>query len=297
MSAAALLSAATLASAQRMPGVQHATQGDGSGMLVVALLMIAPPMIMIALAKRWKRRGLDMYIRRIPGVDAIEDAVGRTVEMGRPMIFTFGLAGVGPLFFACLGVLSHIARMAARYSVRLFVPQRDVEVMAITQNAVRECYQAEGRLDGYHEDDVRYLSGEQFAFASGYMGIAHREKAAACFLFGSFAAESLILAEAGQQVGAIQVAGTVDNPQIPFFITTCDFTVIGEEVFAAGAYLSRDPVQRGSLRGQDIAKMLLLLCVIIGILTTTFDPLDMTGGMDWSPYSSSWAQWLLPPRG
>ena len=93
------------------------------------------------------------------------------------------------------------------------------------------------------------------------------------------------------------MAGTVDNPQIPFFITTCDFTVIGEEVFAAGAYLSRDPVQRGSLRGQDIAKMLLLLFVVIGILTTTFDPLDMTGGMDWSPYSSSWAQWLLPPRG
>ncbi|MCY3020440.1 MAG: hypothetical protein NTW87_15580 [Planctomycetota bacterium] len=290
------LSAAMLVAAQRMPGVQHAMQGDSYGMLLVALLMIAPPMIMIALAKRWKRRGLDMYIRRIPGVDAIEDAVGRTVEMGRPILFTFGLADVGPLFFACLGVLSHIARLAARYSVRLFVPQRDIEVMAITQNAVRECYQAEGRLDRYHEDDIRFLSGAQFAFASGYMGIAHREKAAACFLFGSFAAESLILAEAGQQIGAIQVAGTTDNPQIPFFITTCDFTVIGEEVFAAGAYLSHDPVQHGSLRGQDIAKMLLLLFIVIGILTTTFDPLDMTGGKDWSPYSSNWAQWLLPPR-
>ena len=184
-----------------MPGVQHATQGDGWGMLLSTFLMIAPPLIMIALARRWKRRGKDMYIRRIPGIDAIEDAVGRTVEMGRPMLFTFGLAGVGPLFFACLGVLSHMARMAARYSTRLFVPQRDVEVMAITQNAVRECYQAEGRQEAYHEDDVRFLSGEQFAFASGYMGIAHREKVAACFLFGSFAAESLILAEAGQQVG------------------------------------------------------------------------------------------------
>lgn len=281
--------------AARMPGVQHATQGDGWGMLLMAVLMIAPPLAMIAVARSWKRRGKDMYIRRIPGIDAIEEAVGRTVEMGRPMIFTFGLAGVGPLFFACLGVLTHIARLAARYTVRLFVPQRDVEVMAITQNAVRECYQAEGRLDAYHEDDVRFLSGEQFAFASGYMGIAHREKAAACFLFGSFAAESLILAEAGQQVGAIQVAGTMDNPQIPFFITTCDFTIIGEEVFAAGAYLSRDPVQRGSLRGQDIAKFLLLVFVVVGILMATFNPLDMTG--EWMPYRSYWAQWLLPPRG
>ncbi|MFH0940126.1 MAG: DUF6754 domain-containing protein [Planctomycetota bacterium] len=280
--------------ATRLPGVQHATQGDGWGMLIITALMIGPPLLMIALAQRWKRQGVDMYVRRIPGIDAIEDAVGRTVEMGRPILFSFGLASVGPLFFACLGVLSHIARMSARYGTRLFVPQRDVEVMAITQNAVRECYQGEGRLEAYRDEDIRYLSGEQFAFASGYMGIAHREKVAACFLFGSFAAESLILAEAGQQVGAIQVAGTTDNAQIPFFITTCDFTVIGEEVFAAGAYLSRDPIQRGSLRGQDIAKMLLLALILIGIVITTTNPLDITGGGDWNPYRSDWAHWLLP---
>lgn len=282
-----------LAAADSMPGIEHATQGGGWGMLFLTFLMVAPPLLFIALAKRWKRRGQDMYIRRISGIDAIEDAVGRTVEMGRPIIFTFGLAGVGPLFFACLGVLSHLARMAARYSVRLFVPQQDVEVMAITQNAVRDAYQAEGRQEAYREDDVRFLSSAQFAFASGYMGIVHREKVAACFLCGSFAAESLILAEAGQQAGAIQVAATADYAQIPFFITTCDYTIIGEEVFAAGAYLSRDPVQRGSLRGQDIAKLLLLLCILIGIAAATFNTLDMTG--DWAPYRSAWAQWLLPP--
>jgi hypothetical protein len=287
-----LLANPVFAVAARLPGVQHATQGDGWGMLLIVVLMIGPPLIMIAVARSWKRRGVDMYIRRIPGVDAIEEAVGRTVEMGRPMLFTFGQAGVGPLFFACLGVLTHISRMAARYATRLFVPQGDVEVMAITQNAVRETYQSEGRLDAYHEDDVRYLSGQQFAYASGYMGIAHREKVAACFLFGAFYAESLILAEAGQQVGAVQVAGTTNSEQIPFFITTCDFTIIGEEVYAAGAYLSRDPVQRGSLRGQDIAKMILLAFILIGICITTSTPLDMTG--DWIPYRSSWAQWLLP---
>jgi hypothetical protein len=277
------------------PGIQHATQDGGWGMPLMVVLLILPPLAAIAVAKRYKRQGRDMYIRRIPGIDAIEDAIGRTVEMGRPMMFTFGLATVNPLFFACLGVLNHVARKAARYATRLFVPQKDVEVMAITQASVRDCYQAEGKLESYHEEDIRFLSSEQFAFASGYMGIAHREKVAACFLFGQFAAESLILAEAGQQVGAIQVAGTMDNPQIPFFITTCDFTIIGEEVFAAGAYLSRDPVQRGSLRGQDVAKMILLVIILIGILSTTLGALDMTGA--WIPYRSGWAQWLLPPSG
>ncbi|MCY3020444.1 MAG: hypothetical protein NTW87_15600 [Planctomycetota bacterium] len=283
------------AAIEEMPGIEHASQDNGWGMLLMTILMIAPPMLAIALAKRWKRRGVEMFIRRIPGIDAIDEAIGRTVEMGRPILYTFGLSIVDPLFFASLGVLTHIARQAARYATRLFVPQNNVEVMAITQSAVRECYQREGRLDVYREDDIRFMSDEQFAFASGYMGLAHREKVAACFLFGSFAAESLILAEAGQQVGAIQVAGTTDSAQIPFFITTCDYTIIGEEVYAAGAYLSHDPVQRGSLRGQDVAKMILLTVIIVGIVAATANPWDLTG--DWMPYRSWWAHALVPPTG
>jgi hypothetical protein len=290
-----LLATPLLAAVEEIPGIEHAMQDEGWGMLVMAVLMIAPPMTAIALAKHWKRRGVEMYVRRIPGIDAIDEAIGRTVEMGRPMIYTFGLSGVDPLFFASLGVLTHIARQAARYASRLFVPQNNIEVMAITQSAVRECFQREGRLDAYHEEDVRFLSDDQFAFASGYMGLVHREKVAACFLLGSFAAESLILAEAGQHVGAIQVAGTTDNAQIPFFITTCDFTIIGEEVFAAGAYLSHDPVQRGSLRGQDVAKMILLCVMIAGVVIATANPWDMTG--DWMPYRSWWAHLLVPPSG
>ena len=281
-----------LIAAGEMPGVEHAMQDNGWGMLTLTALMIAPPLIAITVAHAWKRRGRDMYVRRIPGIDAIDEAIGRTVEMGRPILFTFGLVGLGPLFFACLGVLSHVARQAARYATRLFVPQNDVEVMTITQSAVRECFQHEGRLGSYHDEDIRFLSDEQFAFASGYMGMAHREKVAACFLFGSFAAEALILAEAGQQVGAIQVAGTTDNAQIPFFITTCDYTIIGEEVFAAGAYLSRDPVQRGSLRGQDGAKMILLALILAGFVATSLKFSDATG--DWSPYQTGLARWLLP---
>jgi len=290
-----VLAGPLLAAAEEIPGIEHAAQDDGYGMLAMAILMLAPPLVAIFLAQRWKRRGVEMYIRRIPGIDAVDEAIGRTVEMGRPMIYTFGLSGVDPLFFASLGVLTHIARQAAQYATRLFVPQFDVQVMAITQSAMRECFQREGRLDAFHEEDIRFLSDDQFAFASGYMGLVSREKVAACFLFGSFAAESLILAEAGQHVGAIQVAGTTDNAQIPFFITTCDFTIIGEEVFAAGAYLSHDPVQRGSLRGQDVAKMTLLAIMLVGILAATFSLWDMTG--DWMPYRSWWAQLLVPPSG
>ncbi len=76
-----------------------------------------------------------------------------------------------------------------------------------------------------------------------------REKPAAIFLLGYYYAEALMLAETGFSVGAIQIAGTDAQAQLPFFITTCDYTLIGEELYAASAYLSREPMLLGSLKG------------------------------------------------
>jgi hypothetical protein len=116
---------------------------------------------------------------------------------------------------------------------------------------------------------VRFLSDRQFAYASAMVGIINRERAASNFMFGIFAAESLILAEAGNQVGAIQVAGTPSTTQIPFFVAACDYTIIGDEYYAATAYLTREPVLLGSLVGQDYSKMILLGLVVTLLLFAT----------------------------
>jgi len=245
-----------------MPGVQHASLA----MWVLAVALLGPVFLFIWLARSGRR----LYIRRIPGIDAIEEAVGRATEMGRPVAFTTGLSGVGPLLFAVLGVFGRVVQLAARYSTGLFVAQNNPEVMAIVEQVMRDAYQAEGHPERFDLSMIRYLSGDQFAYASGYMGTVHREKAASCLLFGHFAAESLILAEAGQQVGAMQVAGTIDCTQVPFFLTSCDYTIIGEEVYAAGAYLSRDPVQLGSLRGQDVGKLIIYAIVFTGVAIATW---------------------------
>jgi hypothetical protein len=235
-------------------------------MYVLTILLLLPALLFIYMAKR----GKELYIRRIPGIDAIEEAIGRATELGKPMMFTTGLTRISALLFALLGILRHIAGKAAAYGCRLIVPQCDYEVMPICEETVREAFRAAGRLDRFNPRDIRFLSTDQFAFASGYMGIAHREGAASCFLFGHFAAESLILAEAGQQIGAMQVAGTATNTQVPFFLTSCDYTIIGEEVFAAGAYLSREPAQLGSVRGQDVSKLVILTVIFLGVVSATW---------------------------
>jgi hypothetical protein len=220
-------------------------------------------------------RGFKFSIRKIRAIKAIDEAVERAIESGRPVLFTSGMTGVGPLLYACLGILKHISINTARLGAKLFAPCIDPEVFIFTQSTVQSAYRQEGKINQYDDTTVRFLSDEQFAYASGYMGIAHREKVGAAFLFGTFAAESLILAEAGDQVGAMQIAGTTSNEQIPFFITTCDYTLLGEELFAAGAYFSNDPIQKSSLRAQDVCKVIILSLIIAGTIVATLSNLEI----------------------
>ncbi len=242
---------------------EHATIG-------ICILITA----IVALVLRYiaeARKGRDFFVRRIPGVDAIDEAVGKSVELGRPLSFTSGLTVVSPVLYACLGVLFHIARKAARYKVKLLLPQNDAQVMAIADDTVKDAYRLENRQSFFDAHNSRFLSDEQFAFAAGYSGMVQRENVGSAFLFGAFAGESLILAEAGQQIGAMQVAGSVSPEQVAFFVCTCDYTLIGEELFAASAYLTREPVQLGSLLGQDRAKLLFLVLILAGVGISTIN--------------------------
>jgi hypothetical protein len=117
---------------------------------------------------------------------------------------------------------------------------------------------------------IRYVAGEQFAYVAAVNGIMLREKPAACVYMGAFYAESLLLAETGFAAGAIQISGTANPEQLPFFIAACDYTLMGEELFAASAYLSKEPLLLGSLKGQDLIKILLVACIIIGVAFEVF---------------------------
>lgn len=243
---------------------------DHANLFVTVLLLLLAAGIVVTIVTA--QRGRIPFIRRISGLNAIDEAVGRATEMGRPILFSGGLAPISIVSLQALAVGSHVARYAARYGSRLIVPVCDQTMMPITEAVVREVYNTEGRPEAYRPEDVRYLSDRQFAYAAGVTGIMHRERVAATFLFGQFYAESLILAENGQAVGAIQVAGTPDLLQTPFFVVSCDYTIIGDEFYAASAYLSREPTQLGSLVGQDIGKALLFALIIAGVIWSSFVP-------------------------
>jgi hypothetical protein len=263
-------------------GVEHATPGAVGFLLVVFCILMY--------AIRRVAGGRIYFIRRIPGIDAINKAIGRATENGRPVVFSNGLTTMGPVAYACLGIFSHVVRRVVRLRNRFFAPQYQPDVMALAESVAAEACLAEKRPDALEPGSIQYLSDEQFAYASGYLGLVHRERAGAAFLMGEFAAESLVLAEAGQRIGATQVAGTVSPEQVPFFVATCDYTLIGEELFAASAYLTNEPVQVASLRAQDVAKLVFLAIIVVGVLIAT---VNSVAGTDIPNVSSlfSWSPW------
>ncbi len=230
---------------------------------IVILLICTAILVMIARS----RRGKHPYIRRIPGLDAVEEAVGRATEMGRPMLLVSGLGnGIDVVTLQALAILTTVARAAARFGNRIIAPVYKAEMIPVTEEAFREAYNAEGKPEDFRQEDIMFLTDRQFAFAAGVAGMIQREKVAATFLFGYFYAESLIMAENASQVGAIQVAGTVQTTQIPFLIAACDYVIIGDEFYAATAFLTREPTLLGSLVGQDMGKALMLVICIIGVI-------------------------------
>lgn len=216
------------------------------------------------------RSGKELFIRRLPGLDEVDNAVGRATEMGKPILYISGLSTVSDVAtIAAINILGEVAKKTAEYNTKLIVPCADPIVMAVEQEVVKEAYAEVGRPEAYNEDDVFYLTRSQFAYVAGVNGIMVRQRPATILYMGMFYAESLVLAETGASVGSIQIAGTDAVTQLPFFITSCDYTLIGEELYAASAYLSREPVLLGGLKGQDMFKFLVGVLLILGVVVAT----------------------------
>jgi hypothetical protein len=231
--------------------------------LVLSLVFFAMVLVFTRLAER----GADLFVRRIPGLTAVEEAVGRATEMGRPVLYVPGIGEIDDIqTIASLTILSHVAKITAEYETPLIVPTARSVVMSAAEEVVKEAYAEAGHPDNYNPDNIRYLSDAQFAFAGAVSGIMLRERPAANLYLGAFWAESLLFAETGFETKAIQVAGTANVSQLPFFVTACDYTLLGEELYAASAYLSKEPKLLGSLKGSDWMKVISIAIIVVGIV-------------------------------
>jgi hypothetical protein len=217
------------------------------------------------------KKGKSLKIRSIPGLEALDEAVGRATEMGKPILFSSGLGKMERVAtMASMNILGSVAEKIAEYNTPLLIPNYDPMVTTVAQEVVKESFTRTGHPESYKKENIYFVTQSQFGYVAAVDGIMLRERPATNLFLGTFEAESLILAETGNSIGALQIAGTDSTIQLSFFIVACDYTLIGEELFAASGYLTKDPLVLGSIKGQDFLKLIIGFLIIAGGILSTF---------------------------
>jgi len=234
------------------------------GVLLIIVLVGIYEATRIGSKRKLKTRG-------IPGLERIDGWIQEAAKLNRPVFFTPGTGGITTTdTLAGLALLEYVAKRCVDNNARIIVANSDPQVQQVTEEMVKSAYAKAGREKDYSPEMVRYITGRQFAFAAGVMGILRREKPAVNFFVGLFQAEALQIAETGRMDAIYQFGGTTNTDQLPFFTTTCDQTLIGEELYTAQGYLSSDPDAISKLVGNDAGKILAILIILAGVLLITF---------------------------
>lgn len=240
------------------------------GQLITVLMQLVFAGVLLYLINHARSGKKLAKIRRLAGLDALDEAIGRATEMGRPIMYFPGQDGLSNAqTLASFSVLEYVSKSCARYDTRLIAVCSAAAIYSVMEGIVHQSYVSSGAEDRYDPTSVRFLASGWGAFTSAAQGTMKREQIAAALYFGGFYAEAMLLSEVGSMLGAIQVASTANTGQLPFFIAACDYTLIGEELYAASAYLSTDPVMKANLVALDYGKIVTVIILVVGIVSAT----------------------------
>jgi hypothetical protein len=233
---------------------------------LVLLLLILPVLFFLTSRVRAGKTG---ELRALPGMEELPELVGRSAETGQPLHVSMGVSGVGGSTtaetWAGLTLLGQLADEAAACDTPLLVTVADATVLPIAQDILWRAYVRNGNPEGYDPTQVQLVAPDPMAYAAGVTGILERESLTANVMVGSFGDEYLLMGEAGARQGVYQIVGVADPRTLPFVRASADETLVGEEMFAGGAYTGRLPIQIASLLTEDWARW----AVIAGILVVT----------------------------
>ncbi|MBN1642020.1 MAG: hypothetical protein JXA09_12365 [Anaerolineae bacterium] len=240
---------------------------------ILAMLALAAVSLLVWLYT-WRARGGARYpLRRIPAYEAIRGFMDTIAERGKTVHLSLGSAGIGGeetvAVSAGLAVLRHLAEHGASLETAPIVTVADPVLLLVAQDTLYRAYERMGHASRYRSTDVRLVAPDAAAYAIGAQDLISDPGVDANVMVGALGDEYLLMGEAGAQRGIVQVAGSNAVNTHPFMVATADHVLVGEEMYAAGAYLSGDPAQVASLRVQDVLRVAIAGIIVLGIVVKT----------------------------
>jgi hypothetical protein len=220
-----------------------------------------------------KQPGQRFGLRPLHAYDAAREGLSRASETGRALHTSPGTGGVRAggsataSTLAGMTVVESMARASAITGAPVIATTNDAVAYALTENAIRRGYQRAGWSMEGESGGARMVSHEDsIAYVAGAAEVVAQQKTSHAVTVGQFGPESLFLLEAQRRAGANQIAGSSDSQGAALMLLAADQTLIGEEIFASGAYLERRQSHIASLLAQDGLRWLIILGIIAGFI-------------------------------
>jgi len=234
-------------------------------MLALGIFVLAAILLLVL---TFMRRKSPAVLRSIDAYERLNHAVGLAVENGKRLHISLGR---GNLFTArggsALAGLAMLRRLAERTSVSdrpPIVTSGDASLAILSQDTLQSGYRAAGAEEQYRSTTGRVTGLTPFSYAAGAVPTIHDDNVSANVVMGDLGTESALLAEASDRENTDLIAAS-DNisAQSILYVSSQD-PLIGEELFAAGAYVGAGASHEASLQVQDILRWLVILAILGG---------------------------------
>jgi hypothetical protein len=146
------------------------------------------------------------------------------------------------------------------------VTSGDASLAILSQDTLQSGYRAAGAEDQYRFTTGRLTGLTPFSYAAGALSTIHDENISANIVIGDLGPEAALLAEAADREDTSLIAASDDLSAQSVFYATSQEPLIGEELFAAGAYVGAGASHEASLHVQDILRWLIILAILLGSL-------------------------------
>ncbi|NUM45956.1 MAG: hypothetical protein HUU38_14720 [Anaerolineales bacterium] len=214
------------------------------------------------------RNRSELGLRTIPAFARLSRAIGLAVEAGTRLHVSIGHGNLtspgSAASFVGLSILGRIARTASISDAPPVASTGDGALALLAQDTLRAGYREVGAGDAYNPDFGRVTGLTPMSFAAGAMTMLADENVSGNILTGSFGMEAGLVLEASDRNNAFSLSGTDHIPTQAMMYAVSQETLIGEELYAGGAYLRAGGIHIASLQAQDVVRWLLILSILGG---------------------------------